>query len=149
MQNQSVSPIVVIAVVGGILAFIGVFLPWLTQGNSGQSVNGTDASIFSGNVIILLSIVALISLGAIYALKDRMAIMGATILATALGVINVFLAIGSYSDITNAVAQSGGNASPGVGIYVVLIGAIAMTAFSGFYVLQSIQQPTEQPAAEK
>ncbi len=147
MQNQTVSPIVVIASVGGILALIGVFLPWLSGDFSGQNASGTNASLFNGNVIILLSIISLVSLGAIYVVKDRVTILGATILAAAIGVITVFLAIGNFSDITTAVSQSGGDISPGIGIYVVLIGAIVLAAFSGLYVLQSIQesQSASQP----
>ena len=85
MQNQSVPPIVAIAAVGGLLTLIGVFLPWVSSSFSEETINGTRASYFSGNAIVVLSIISLVSLGAIYALKDRTAILGAIILAAALG----------------------------------------------------------------
>lgn len=149
MQNQSVPPIVAIAAVGGILTLIGVFLPWVSIGFSEGTINGTKAAYFSGNAIIVLSVVSLISLGAIYALKDRTAIIGAIILAAALGLISLFMAIGNYSDVRNVLAQVGSDASPGIGIYVVLVGAIVLTAFSGYYVLQLIQEGQSMPEPEE
>ena len=149
MQNQSVPPIVSIAAVGGLLTLIGVFLPWISSGGSNGSINGTTAAYFSGNAIVVLSAISLLSLGSIYALKDRTAIMGAIIFAAALGLITVFMAIGNFSDVRNLLASSGSNTSPGIGIYVVLVGSIAMTAFSGFYVLQTIQEGGSMPEAEE
>ncbi len=150
MANQSVPTTVIIAAVGALLAIIGVFLPWLSGGNFSQTINGTNASFFSGNAIIVLAIIGLLGLVSIYTLRDRTAILGAVILATALGLITVFMAIGNYSDVKNVLTQSGGDASPGIGIYVVLVGAIVQTAFSGFYLLQVVQgsQPMSQPGDE-
>jgi hypothetical protein len=140
MQNQGVPPTVVIAAVGGLLTLIGVFLPWVSGGLSDPTINGTKASYFTGNVIIVLSLISLMSMGAIYALEDHAAILGATILASSLGLITLFMAIGNFSDVRNFLAQSSPDASVEIGIYVVLVGAIVLTAFSGFYVLQTIQE---------
>lgn len=137
-STASLNPWGVLAIVGGLLAAIGVFVPWITASISlfgvpiaSISKNGLGQGATDGYIVLLLSLVVL-GLGADLMIRssNRHSWWG----LLTIGVLLVVVGAAELADVTNrltSIPESAfASASPGPGVFMILAGALAV-AVSG------------------
>jgi hypothetical protein len=137
IANLGDSTLLWIQVGGGLLAFIGVFLPWVTVSSSfiTRSANGFDDGIW-GILVFILSIalaalafikVRNIQVQGLDKIPARAPLIGAGVLAAIAVFRWIYILADGGTDVDNDFLEAlGVDVSTGVGIWFVLIGSLAV-----------------------
>lgn len=136
-KTISVNNAWIITGLGGLL-LIGVFLPWATASiefmgqSASESLNGLDKSF-----LVLVMALAIGALGALVALRKipLWGIAGGAVAA----LIHLFFSISAYTDVTGdqtAAAAAGVDFSHGFGLWISLLGSLAVIGFAVYTYLK-------------
>jgi hypothetical protein len=125
----------VVALVGGVLALLGVILAWETVSaeliaGSGLSASTSGLEANGGKIIAVLAIVTL-ALAVLDILSMKVPVpFGVSV--TILGVLATLVAVANYFSVTDDVNKANaiiaGLGSVGIGLYIAILGAVAMLA---------------------
>ena len=137
-SNMTRDKVIGVAGVAAFLSFIGSFLPWFTASVpllGDISISGTDGG-GDGVFTLILAVISLLALGVLFVNKWRQ-IKQVSILTLLLGL--AITAIGGYNYATIQKEffddpEVAVLVSVGIGLYMVLVGGVALSGCAGFSV---------------
>ena len=130
-----------VAGVAALLVFIGSFLPWVTAsvpllGNI--SISGTEGG-RDGVLTVILATISLLALGVLFVSNGWRRIKPVSILILLLGLAITSIGGYDYAEIQKEFfddPEVAAFVSVGIGLYMVLIGGVALTGCAGFSVFK-------------